>query len=217
MERIDGIARAKKTVADISIRVNPDVAANTHHYITTGKKENKFGIAIDQLVERGPFIKGLAGVRLIGIHCHIGSQIVDMQPFVAALDRLLSLIGELKNGGFSDLAHINLGGGVGIRYKDEGQPKTAPETTTSATPTGTDRSSARSRRWPGSAGPCARSCQAYWPAPPSTLGLYRLDPRPRFCQTARDPLYCPNAAQGHGSRPRLRGGPPLPAGAHPCP
>ncbi len=119
MERIDGIARAKKTVADISIRVNPDVAANTHHYITTGKKENKFGIAIDQLVERGPFIKGLAGVRLIGIHCHIGSQIVDMQPFVAALDRLLSLIGELKNGGFSDLAHINLGGGVGIRYKDE--------------------------------------------------------------------------------------------------
>ncbi len=119
MERIDGIARAKKAVADISIRVNPDVAANTHHYITTGKKENKFGIAIDQLVERGPFIKGLAGVRLIGIHCHIGSQIVDMQPFVAALDRLLSLIGELKNGGFADLAHINLGGGLGIRYKDE--------------------------------------------------------------------------------------------------
>jgi diaminopimelate decarboxylase len=119
MGRIDGIARAKKAVADISIRVNPDVAANTHHYITTGKKENKFGIAIDQLVERGPFIKGLAGVRLIGIHCHIGSQIVDMQPFVAALDRLLSLIGELKKVGFSDLAHINLGGGLGIRYKDE--------------------------------------------------------------------------------------------------
>ena len=86
MERIDGIARAKKTVADISIRVNPDVEANTHHYITTGKKENKFGIAIDQLVVKRGFIRGLAGVRLIGIHCHIGSQIVDLPPFISALE-----------------------------------------------------------------------------------------------------------------------------------
>ncbi len=119
MEKIDGIARSKNIVADISIRVNPDVEANTHHYITTGKKENKFGIAIDMLLERRAFIKGLAGIRLIGIHCHIGSQIVDMQPFVAALERLLALIDELKKGGFTDLAYINLGGGMGIRYSDE--------------------------------------------------------------------------------------------------
>ncbi len=119
MERIDGIARAKKTVADISVRVNPDVEANTHHYITTGKKENKFGIAIDQLVAKSGFIRGLAGVRLIGIHCHIGSQIVELPPFVAALERLLSLIGDLKRDGFSDIAYINLGGGMGIRYRDE--------------------------------------------------------------------------------------------------
>jgi diaminopimelate decarboxylase len=119
MERIDDIARAKKTVADISIRVNPDVDANTHHYITTGRKEDKFGIAIDELLERRASIKGLAGVRLIGMHSHIGSQIVDMQPFVAALDRMLSLIDDLKGSGFADLAYINLGGGMGIRYRDE--------------------------------------------------------------------------------------------------
>ncbi|HSV96879.1 MAG TPA: diaminopimelate decarboxylase [Spirochaetota bacterium] len=119
MEKIDGIARAKKVVADISVRVNPDVDANTHHYITTGKKENKFGIAIDQLLERRAFVKGLAGLRLIGIHCHIGSQIVDMRPFIASLERLIALIDELKRGGFKDIAYINLGGGMGIRYRDE--------------------------------------------------------------------------------------------------
>ena len=74
MERIDEISRAKGTVSDISIRVNPDVDANTHHYIRTGRKENKFGIDIDRLKERGDFIRGLSGLRLIGIHCHIGSD-----------------------------------------------------------------------------------------------------------------------------------------------
>ncbi|HNU90626.1 MAG TPA: diaminopimelate decarboxylase [Spirochaetota bacterium] len=119
MERIDEISRAKGTVSDISIRVNPDVDANTHHYIRTGRKENKFGIDIDRLKERGDFIRGLSGLRLIGIHCHIGSQIVELPPFTAALTRLLTLIGGLKRDGFSDIAYINLGGGMGIRYRDE--------------------------------------------------------------------------------------------------
>ncbi len=116
---ISRISLEKKLTADIAVRVNPDVDANTHHYITTGKKENKFGISIDLLMENLDFIKGLGGVRLRGLHSHIGSQITEAEPFIAAMDKLLEVISRLRKQGFQDLDYLNLGGGLGIQYKDE--------------------------------------------------------------------------------------------------
>ncbi|TAL32714.1 MAG: diaminopimelate decarboxylase [Spirochaetes bacterium] len=116
---INRIALGKNMIADIAIRINPDVDANTHQYITTGKKENKFGIAIEHLKENLDALKGFTGVRLRGIHAHIGSQIARVEPFIDALDRQIVLIGELRGLGFDSIENINLGGGFGIRYKDE--------------------------------------------------------------------------------------------------
>lgn len=119
IDAIHTIAAGKKKVADIAIRVNPDVDANTHHYITTGKKENKFGIGIETLLEHRDFFGSRSGVNLRGIHCHIGSQISEVRPFIDALDRVIALIGELKKSGFAGIDTVNLGGGFGIRYGDE--------------------------------------------------------------------------------------------------
>lgn len=119
IEEIDRISREKGKVTDIAVRVNPDVDADTHHYITTGKKENKFGITIEQLMSYLPALRRLWGVRLKGLHAHIGSQITSVSPFIQTVDKFVTLTGELRALGFDSLEYMNLGGGLGIVYNDE--------------------------------------------------------------------------------------------------
>jgi diaminopimelate decarboxylase len=108
----------------VSFRVNPDVDANTHPYISTGLKENKFGIAFGQALDEYRRAAQMPNVRIIGIDCHIGSQLTDSRPFLDALDRILELVTALKAEGI-ELHHLDLGGGLGIRYKDEQPPEPA--------------------------------------------------------------------------------------------
>ena len=112
------IAADKKCVAPISLRVNPDVDAHTHPYISTGLKDNKFGIAI----EDAPDVYALAvqhpQLKIVGVDCHIGSQITEISPYLDALDKLLNLIDALGKQGIQ-LSHLDLGGGLGIRYTNE--------------------------------------------------------------------------------------------------
>lgn len=119
IEEIDRISREKGKVTDIAVRVNPDVDADTHHYITTGKKENKFGISIEHLMGYLPVLRRLGGVRLRGLHAHIGSQITTVSPFIETVDKFVALTGELRGLGFEALEYMNLGGGLGIIYNDE--------------------------------------------------------------------------------------------------
>lgn len=119
IDEIDSISAAKKTITDIAIRVNPDVDADTHHYITTGKKENKFGIAIDRLGDYLSAIKSRKNIRLRGIHTHIGSQITSVDPYRKTLEKISLLIRDLRGAGFQSIDHFNLGGGFGIVYNDE--------------------------------------------------------------------------------------------------
>ncbi len=119
IEAIDYVAGQLGKNASIAIRVNPDVDANTHHYITTGKKENKFGITVPLLMDNLDILKKCKNITLRGIHAHIGSQIVTVEPFENALDRLMALIENLKRDGFTEINTVNLGGGFGIRYNDE--------------------------------------------------------------------------------------------------
>ncbi len=110
--------------ASISIRVNPDVDANTHPYISTGLKENKFGIDIDRAPAVYRRARDLSHINIIGVDCHIGSQLVDTTPFLDALDRLLKLIDTLANDGIH-ISHLDLGGGLGVCYTDEQPPSPA--------------------------------------------------------------------------------------------
>jgi diaminopimelate decarboxylase len=105
----------------VSFRVNPDVDAKTHPYISTGLKENKFGIAFDQAERIYRHAVTLSNIEVIGIDCHIGSQLTELSPYIDALDRLLGLIQKLKQQGIN-IHHLDLGGGLGIRYKDEVPP-----------------------------------------------------------------------------------------------
>jgi diaminopimelate decarboxylase len=107
--------------APISLRVNPDVDAGTHPYISTGLKDNKFGVAHDQALAVYRRAKALPGIEVLGIDCHIGSQITSASPYLDALDRLLDLVESLAAEGI-DLHHIDLGGGLGITYTDEEPP-----------------------------------------------------------------------------------------------
>lgn len=104
--------------APISLRVNPDVDPETHPYISTGLKESKFGIPIDRAFAVYQHARSLANVEIHGVDCHIGSQIVTLQPFVDALERVLALVGELSDSGI-ELAHLDLGGGLGVNYGAE--------------------------------------------------------------------------------------------------
>jgi diaminopimelate decarboxylase len=104
--------------APISLRVNPDVDAGTHPYISTGLKDNKFGIAIEAARQAYRTASSLPGLLVVGVDCHIGSQITDVSPYLDALDKLLNLIEVLKADGI-ELEHLDLGGGLGIRYTDE--------------------------------------------------------------------------------------------------
>jgi diaminopimelate decarboxylase len=100
------------------LRVNPDVDAQTHPYISTGLKENKFGIAIEEAPAAYQQAASLPGISVVGVDCHIGSQITEVAPYLDALDKLLKLIDQLTKLGIK-LKHLDLGGGLGIRYDDE--------------------------------------------------------------------------------------------------
>ncbi len=121
LARLDRVAGDMGVVAPVSLRVNPNVDAKTHPYISTGLKENKFGIAHDQAARVYGEAAGLAHLRVVGIDCHIGSQLTEAAPFAEALDRVLELVNVLESRGLR-LEHIDIGGGVGIRYRDEEPP-----------------------------------------------------------------------------------------------
>ena len=118
LDRLNEVAAEMQVKAPISIRVNPDVDAKTHPYISTGLKDNKFGISHDVAVEAYKHANGLANLQIVGIDCHIGSQLTEIDPFVAALDKVCELIDALKQAGI-ELEHIDLGGGLGVIYIDE--------------------------------------------------------------------------------------------------
>lgn len=124
LERLEGVAAALGVVAPVSIRVNPDVDAGTHPYISTGLRENKFGIdihAADRVYERAAASPHL---RVAGIDCHIGSQLTELAPFLDALARVLELADRLERFGIP-IEHLDLGGGLGIRYTHESPPEPA--------------------------------------------------------------------------------------------
>lgn len=118
LDLINDIAQKMGKVANISLRVNPNVDAKTHPYISTGLKENKFGIMHNQAISVYQHADSLDSLKIAGIDCHIGSQITDVEPFIDALDRVIELINQLKSVGI-ELEHIDLGGGLGIQYIDE--------------------------------------------------------------------------------------------------
>ncbi|RXZ43862.1 diaminopimelate decarboxylase [Crenobacter cavernae] len=124
LARLDAVAGRLNKVAPVSLRVNPDVDAKTHPYISTGLKDNKFGIAFDQARATYHAAASLAHLKVVGIDCHIGSQLTDVTPLIDALDRLLALIDELASDGIV-LEHVDIGGGLGIRYTDETPPDIA--------------------------------------------------------------------------------------------
>ena len=118
---INQIAGEMVKVAPISLRVNPDVDAHTHPYISTGLKENKFGVSVDEAREVYKLAATLPHVKITGMDCHIGSQLTELQPFLDATDRLIRLIEQLKEDGIT-LKHLDLGGGLGVTYTDETPP-----------------------------------------------------------------------------------------------
>ena len=118
---IDRAAAEMHTKARIALRVNPDIDPRTHPYISTGLKENKFGIAIDRALEYYQTAKSLLHVEVVGVHQHIGSQITEVQPFVDALVKVTGFVKELRAAGI-DIRYLNIGGGLGITYKDETPP-----------------------------------------------------------------------------------------------
>lgn len=118
LERLSAVATAEGRTAPVSLRVNPDVDARTHPYIATGLKESKFGVAWEQALALYEHAARLPGIAVHGLDCHIGSQITELDPFAQALDRMLELADQLAARGIA-IRHLDLGGGVGIRYRDE--------------------------------------------------------------------------------------------------
>ena len=119
--RINQIAGEMGKIAPISLRVNPDVDAHTHPYISTGLKENKFGVSVEQAREVYKVAATLPNIKIVGMDCHIGSQLTELQPFLDAVDRLIVLMEQLKQDGIR-LKHLDLGGGLGVTYTDETPP-----------------------------------------------------------------------------------------------
>jgi len=119
--RINQIAGEMGKIAPISLRVNPDVDAHTHPYISTGLKENKFGVSVEQAREVYKVAATLSNIEIVGMDCHIGSQLTELQPFLDAVDRLIVLMEQLKQDGIH-LKHLDLGGGLGVTYTDEAPP-----------------------------------------------------------------------------------------------
>ena len=121
LERLQLVAAELGKTAAISLRVNPDVDAGTHPYISTGLKENKFGIDIEQAPAVYARAAALPNLQVVGVDCHIGSQLTTLPPFLDALDRLLALIDQLAADGIR-IKHLDLGGGLGVQYRDEQPP-----------------------------------------------------------------------------------------------
>jgi diaminopimelate decarboxylase len=124
LERINQVAGELGVKAPVSFRVNPDVDAQTHPYISTGLKENKFGIAIEDALDAYQTAAALPHIAVVGVDCHIGSQLTQTRPFLDALDKVLLLIDKLREHGIT-LKHLDLGGGLGICYRDEQPPEPA--------------------------------------------------------------------------------------------
>jgi len=122
LERLNKVAGELGVKAPISLRINPDVDAKTHPYISTGLRDNKFGIAFDRAPEVYRLAQGLDNLTVCGIDCHIGSQLTDIEPFIDATDRLLALIDDLKAAGIK-IKHLDVGGGLGVVYRDELPPQ----------------------------------------------------------------------------------------------
>lgn len=121
LHRIAQVAERLGKVAKISLRVNPDVDAGTHPYISTGLKENKFGIDIDYAPEVYSQAKAYSSLQIVGVDCHIGSQLTELEPFLDALERVLALIDKLAEQGI-EIEHLDVGGGLGVTYDDETPP-----------------------------------------------------------------------------------------------
>ncbi len=124
LERLQRVAAEMNIVAPVSLRVNPDVDAQTHPYISTGLKDNKFGVDIQQAPAVYRRAKELSHIDVIGVDCHIGSQLTEVAPFLDALDRVLALIDQLAAEGIT-IRHLDLGGGLGVRYNTEQPPAPA--------------------------------------------------------------------------------------------
>ncbi|GMR09058.1 MAG: diaminopimelate decarboxylase [Gammaproteobacteria bacterium] len=124
LELLNQVAIDMDRQAPVSLRVNPDVDAGSHPYISTGLKENKFGIDIDDAMALYQRARELSNITVTGLDCHIGSQLTTLAPFQDALDRLLGLMTRLEDGGIT-LSHIDVGGGLGIHYQDESPPEPA--------------------------------------------------------------------------------------------
>jgi diaminopimelate decarboxylase len=124
LERLNEVAAGMGKVAAISLRVNPDVDAKTHPYISTGLKQNKFGVAYSDAIALYRKARGLPSLRITGMDCHIGSQLTETSPFIAAAEKVLALVDALAAEGIR-LEHLDLGGGLGIRYNDETPPAIA--------------------------------------------------------------------------------------------
>ncbi len=122
LHTLDRVAGEQGKVAPVSLRVNPDVDARSHPYISTGLKDNKFGIDIRRAPEVYREARSLANIRLAGVDCHIGSQLTDTAPLLDALDRTLALVDDLAADGI-ELEHLDMGGGLGVRYRDEQPPR----------------------------------------------------------------------------------------------
>jgi len=118
LDRIESVAQSLNTQAPISIRINPNVDAKTHPYISTGLKENKFGVDIDDAINLYQQANNSKYLNVQGLDCHIGSQLTEVSPFLDALDKVLELVDQLNQQGIA-IAHLDLGGGVGIQYDDE--------------------------------------------------------------------------------------------------
>ncbi|MFT6791285.1 MAG: diaminopimelate decarboxylase [Cellvibrionaceae bacterium] len=124
LQRLNEVASSMGVKAPVSLRVNPDVDAKTHPYISTGLKENKFGVDIEDAISVYQYAQKLTNIRIIGVDCHIGSQLTDITPFLDALDRMLQLIDCLMDLGIA-IEHLDIGGGLGVSYQDEQPPAIA--------------------------------------------------------------------------------------------
>jgi diaminopimelate decarboxylase len=122
LQQIQLIAQSLNKQVPISIRVNPDVDAQTHPYISTGLKQNKFGIEIDKALALYQTASKLPNIQIVGVDCHIGSQLTSLSPFLDALDRVLNLIDQLEQKDIK-INHLDVGGGLGVRYRDETPPQ----------------------------------------------------------------------------------------------
>jgi diaminopimelate decarboxylase len=122
--RLNQVAGEMGKVAPVSLRVNPDVDAKTHPYISTGLKDNKFGVSYESAYSLYQQAAAMPYIDIHGVDCHIGSQLTEIEPFLAAMDRVLLLVDKLEAAGIN-ISHLDLGGGVGIRYRDETPPDIA--------------------------------------------------------------------------------------------